>query len=260
MKRKCLIIPVIATSILLGACGATVDLNTPKSSELSSEYTYYQDSVNSLRSAMGITPEESDEVFIILSSCGVDDKITQVYKNGSGSDTYYTVWYGLKSLDVYLNGSAVSKVLSSGKEIYPTDSTASDSVTPADSTEVDFEMQVKSELQESIDYYNSVVVDEIPLYASKKDEEKVISLLNEAKERLDCDTDKYLSYMSDDRLSSDMQDACMYVKTAFYGISSTAISPMLDVFNGVSSDSPEYGELVINAQTEYIDKAEKLIK
>ena len=104
------------------------------------------------------------------------------------------------------------------------------------------------------------MVDEIPLYASKKDEEKVISLLNEAKERLDCDTDKYLSYMSDDRLSSDIQDACMYVKTAFYGISSTAISPMLDVFNGVSSDSPEYGELVINAQTEYIDKAEKLIK
>lgn len=135
MKRKCLIIPVITTSILLGACGATVDLNTPKSSKLSSEYAYYQDSVNSLRSAMGITPEESDEVFIILSSCGVDDKITQVYKNGNGSDTYYTVWYGLKSLDVYLNGSAVSKVLSSGKEIYPNNTIDFDSTEPEATTE-----------------------------------------------------------------------------------------------------------------------------
>lgn len=257
MNKKCFIIPMLSATLLLSACGSTVDLNTPKSSELSSEYSYYQDSVNSLRSTMGITPEESDEVFIVLSSCGVDDKITQVYKNGSGNDTYYTIWYGLKSLDVYLKDSVVDTILSSGKEIYPTDSTASDST---ESTEVDFETQVKSELKESIDYYNSIVVDDIPLYASKKDEEKVVSLLNEAKERLDSDTDKYLSYMSDDRLSKDMQDACMYVKTAFYGVSTTAISPMLDVFNKVSTDSPEYGELVVNAQTEYIDKAEKLIK
>lgn len=135
MNRKCFIVPILSAALLLSACGATVDLNTPKSSELSSEYSYYQDSVNSLRSAMGITLEESDEVFIVLSSCGVDDEITQVYKNGSGNDTYYTVWYGLKSLDVYLKDSVVYTVLSSGKEVYPNNTTDSDNLEPEPTTE-----------------------------------------------------------------------------------------------------------------------------
>ena len=130
MTKKCLIIPLIAVSVSLSACGSTSNLDTPKSSELSSEYSYYQDSVKLLRSVMNITPEKADDVFIILSSCGVDEKINYVFKNGSGNDTYYTVWYGSTSLKVYLNNSTVDKVLSAwNKEIYPT---ASDSTESSD--------------------------------------------------------------------------------------------------------------------------------
>lgn len=125
MKKRFIVLSAILLSLALTSCGSTVDLDTPKSSELSQAYEYYQDSVNSLRSTMGISPEESDDVFIVLTDCGVDEKITQVYKNGTGNDVHYTVWYGLNSLDVYLDGNTVNKVLKSGVELYPTAATES---------------------------------------------------------------------------------------------------------------------------------------
>nr|DAE64169.1 MAG TPA: outer membrane protein assembly factor [Caudoviricetes sp.] len=138
MKKKHLITPIVTVSILLSACGSVSNSSTPKSSELSSEYSYYQDCIKPLCSVMGITHEEADEVFIILSSCGVDEKITYVFKNVSGNDTYYTVWYGSHSLKVYLKGSVVDKVLSSwGKKIYPVDSSeASTEFSPSETESV----------------------------------------------------------------------------------------------------------------------------
>ena len=136
MNKKYIIVPALAVTLLFSGCGTTVDLDTPKSSELSSEYDYYQDSVNSLRGAMGITPEEADEVFIVLSSFGVDDKITQVTKNGVKDDVYYSVWYGgLNSVKVYLNDNVVSQVLKSGSEIYPNNATDSDNSESESTTE-----------------------------------------------------------------------------------------------------------------------------
>lgn len=116
--------PLILLTVLLpllSSCGIFVDLDTPKSSELSKEYEYYQDSVNTIRSSMGTTPEEADEIFIVLvSECGVDKNIGSIYKNNRSDDTYYTVYYDFNSLDVYLSAdNIVSKVLKSDKEIYP---------------------------------------------------------------------------------------------------------------------------------------------
>lgn len=125
MKKSKFVLPIFVFSLLLSACGASVDLDTPKSIELKQEYDYYQDSVNTIRSTMKTTPEESDEIFIILtSSCGIEEKITQIYKNGSADDIHYTVWYGLSNIDVYLDDNTVSKVLKSNAEIYPTLSAA----------------------------------------------------------------------------------------------------------------------------------------
>ena len=119
-KLKTLILSTVL-SLSLNSCGILVDLDTPKSSELSEKYEYYQDSVNTIRSFMNTTPEEADEIFIILvSECGIDKKIGSIYKNIYSDDTCYTVYCGFSSLDVYLSDdNVVSKVLKSGKEIYP---------------------------------------------------------------------------------------------------------------------------------------------
>lgn len=115
--KKCLIsILLISGILLLTSCNSVlVDLDTPKSEELSSKYTYYSDSMNTIRGKMGITPEQADEVFIVLSSCGLDSKISSI----SGKDGSYTVWWGANSLDVKIDNGVVSEI-SSGKDIlYP---------------------------------------------------------------------------------------------------------------------------------------------
>lgn len=100
---------------LVGCGGGLVDLDTPKSEELSAQYDYYADSMNTIRADMKITPEQADEVFIILASCGLDEKITSIYENGG----VYTVNFGGDSLDVTLNGGAVDTVQQGQDMLYP---------------------------------------------------------------------------------------------------------------------------------------------
>lgn len=123
MRKLKTLIFLVVLSLSLNSCGIFIDLDTPKSSELSEEYEYYQDSVNTIRSSIGTTPEEADEIFIVLvSECGIDKKIGSIYKNSLSGDNCYTVYSGFNSLDVYLTSdNVVSKVLKSGKEIYPCD-------------------------------------------------------------------------------------------------------------------------------------------
>lgn len=100
---------------LAGCGGGLVDLDTPKSEELSAQYDYYADSMNTIRADMKMTPEQADEVFIILVSCGLDEKITSIYENGG----VYTVNFGGDSLDVTLNGGAVDTVQQGQDTLYP---------------------------------------------------------------------------------------------------------------------------------------------
>ena len=53
--------------------------------------------MNTIRADMKITPEQADEVFIVLTSCGLDSKITSI----SESKGAYTVYYGGSSLTLY---------------------------------------------------------------------------------------------------------------------------------------------------------------
>ncbi|MDO5305602.1 MAG: hypothetical protein Q4E87_08525, partial [bacterium] len=116
------------------------------------------------------------------------------------------------------------------------------------------------ELKQSIEYYNNTVCTTIPLYAKKEDKEKVTELLTEAIETLDTDVDKYLQYMNDENLSENVRNACQNLKTAFYGVSETALKPMLEIMNGNTEiEAPDYGNIVIDAQTMYVDKAQELI-
>lgn len=100
MKKIIYLILAAALVLSLSACDdVLVDLDTPKSSELSAEYDFYSDSMNTIRSRMGITPEQADEVFIALAEKGLDAKITNISK----SDDSFKVWYGSKYMFVSMN-------------------------------------------------------------------------------------------------------------------------------------------------------------
>lgn len=116
MKRFLSLCLAACLALSLAGCGGgLVDLDTPKSKELSARYDYYADSMNTIRADMKITPEQADEVFIILVSCGLDEKITSIYENGG----VYTVNFGGDSLDVTLNGGAVDTVQQGQDTLYP---------------------------------------------------------------------------------------------------------------------------------------------
>lgn len=120
MKKLAVLFAASVLSLSLTACdGALVDLNTPKSSELSSQYDFYGDSMNDIRSSMGITPEQADEVFIALASCGLNGKVTKISDQKDGETAYYQVWQGGTSYDVYLQSGAVEKIMQGKDTLYP---------------------------------------------------------------------------------------------------------------------------------------------
>lgn len=116
MKKFLSLIAAACLAVSLSACGgALVDLDTPKSEELSGQYDFYPDSMNTIRADMGVTPEQADEIFIVLVSCGLDEKITSIYENSG----VYTVNYGGDSLDVTLTDGVVETVCSGPDALYP---------------------------------------------------------------------------------------------------------------------------------------------
>ena len=116
MKKVLSLVLAAVLAASLSACGgALVDLDTPKSEELTAQYDFYPDAMNTIRADMKITPEQADEVFIVLTSCGLDSKITSI----SESKGAYTVYYGGSSLDVVLSDGAVETVYSGRDMLYP---------------------------------------------------------------------------------------------------------------------------------------------
>lgn len=120
MKKLVVLFAASVLSFSLTACGgALVDLNTPKSAELSSQYDFYGDSMNDIRSSMGITPEQADEVFIALTSCGLNGKVTKISDQKDGETAYFQVWQGGTSYNVYLQDGAVEKIMQGKDTLYP---------------------------------------------------------------------------------------------------------------------------------------------
>ena len=72
--------------------------------------------MNTIRAEMQITPEQADEVFIALVSCGLDGKINTV----SESDGAYKVRWGTNSLEVTMNDDGTVAEIGDGKDVlYP---------------------------------------------------------------------------------------------------------------------------------------------
>ena len=120
MKKLFSLILAAGLILSLAACGAVVDYDTPKSEELSAAYDFYTDSQRSLASGMAITPEQADEVFIVLVSCGMDSKVSNVTRK-QGDDGHCTVntVTSFTAYDVYYTDGIVDRVEKGGKELYP---------------------------------------------------------------------------------------------------------------------------------------------
>lgn len=116
MKKVLSLIVASVLAVSLAGCGdVLVDLDTPKAEELSGQYDFYPDSMNTIRADMGVTPEQADEIFIVLVSCGLDEKITSIFENSG----VYTVNFGGNSLDVTLTDGVVETVCSGRDTLYP---------------------------------------------------------------------------------------------------------------------------------------------
>lgn len=117
MKKLVSLLIAAGLAVSLAGCGgALVDLNTPKSEELSAQYDYYSDSMNTIRGQMSITPEQADEVFIALVSCGLDGKISTVSESGG----VFKVRWGTNTLEVTMNDDGTVSEISDGKDVlYP---------------------------------------------------------------------------------------------------------------------------------------------
>lgn len=115
--KKISFILMLFICLSLCSCGIFVDTNTPKSAELSEKYNFYSNSVSNIRTGANVTPEEADEIFIVLvENCGVDSQITSVSRTVNGP---CTVKYGFNSLTMYLEDSNVSTVFDGEEQIYP---------------------------------------------------------------------------------------------------------------------------------------------
>lgn len=114
--KKIIFVLLLLFCFSLCSCGVFVDTNTAKSSELSEKYSFYQNSVSSIRGGCNVSPEEADEIFLVLvNDCGVDASMTVTpYRNAP-----YSVRYGTKTLTMTLDGNTVSEVFDGEKQIYP---------------------------------------------------------------------------------------------------------------------------------------------
>lgn len=117
MKKIVALALAAVLSLSLAGCGdVLVDLDTPKSEELTAQYDFYPDSMNTIRAEMQITPEQADEVFIALVSCGLDGKISTVSESGGA----YKVRWGTNSLEVTMNDDGTVAEIGDGKDVlYP---------------------------------------------------------------------------------------------------------------------------------------------
>lgn len=98
----------ILLCFFLCSCSILADTNTPKSAELSEKYDFYEKSVTNIRKTCHVTPEEADEIFLVLvNDCGVSDLVNYVFKNSDGT---FAMWSSGQEYTVVLEDNVVSTV------------------------------------------------------------------------------------------------------------------------------------------------------
>lgn len=116
MKNKVLVAAVaIAVSLSAVGCGGS-PAASQKSSELSAAYEYYEKSADNIQKYMDVTADQADDIFVILQSCGVEDVVNIITKNGDGT---FATWSAGTEYTVSLKDGAVDTVYLDEDQIYP---------------------------------------------------------------------------------------------------------------------------------------------
>ena len=109
-----------------------------------------------------------------------------------------------------------------------------------------FDSKATKDLKASIAYFEKTALEEIPSLAEKKDQEGIITKLQEVIPVYDAYVQKYIVWMRDENLTQGERNAAMHMKNAFYGIRSTCFDPLLAIMQGTGTNVPEYSTLVNN--------------
>lgn len=119
MKKVFALVVLTATTIIINAC--SVGINTSYLSEnLKAEYEFYEDSIDNIKNTMGLSQEDADNVFTVLvTECGVDEKIQSVNKHGLNNEGVFDVWSGWQHLTVTIKDNTVEKVIQDTEQLYP---------------------------------------------------------------------------------------------------------------------------------------------
>lgn len=124
----------------------------------------------------------------------------------------------------------------------------------------DIGTEVRSKISEGIAYWNDNVVKHLPELAQESNIEGIKTSLAKITPKLD----EYISYFMEKSSSTDitpeLQQACLDMKTGFYGANTAALKPMLDSFNGGADGAvPNYSQLISTA-SDYLAKAHSVVK
>lgn len=115
MKKRFLIL-LLSSVLLLNGCGGGNSSASQKSADLSSQYEYYQKSAENIQKYMEVTSDQADEIFLVLTGCGVSDLINIIYKNKDGS---FSTWSKGVEYTVSLENGVVSFVYIGKDQLYP---------------------------------------------------------------------------------------------------------------------------------------------
>ena len=112
MKKVFVIL--FASALLITGCGSKEV--SQRYDELSSKYEYYQTSVSNIQKIMDVDATQADDIFLILSECGISSEINIITPNSDGT---FAVWSSGDKYTVFLDNGVVSTVFSGKDELYP---------------------------------------------------------------------------------------------------------------------------------------------
>ncbi len=123
MKKITALLTGLVLCLSLAACGGKV-VDTPKSEGLNSQYTFYNLSVKRLVKSLGVTPEQADEIFIALVSCGMDSYAHEAKKKDGTENTFSIGCDGeYTDYDVDILNGVVSEIRNGNNTLYPLERT-----------------------------------------------------------------------------------------------------------------------------------------
>lgn len=135
MKNKTVLLVLLVYCLLLTGCGdAPV---SERFAELSEKYDYYEKSIDQLKVIKDSTPEQLDDIFLILIDCGMDSEVTTVSEKIFSDTPTYTVRSDGASYTVVLNSENVVQTVTvpnwfSTKQLYPVISEETEEVPEAE--------------------------------------------------------------------------------------------------------------------------------